>query len=220
MHRRSPERGFTLIELMVAIAVMAMLALMSWRGLEGMSRAQAQNRERGDAVLTLQTTLSQWSADLDAAIVIPQTQPMDWDGRVLRITRRGPDLAQPVVYVVAWTVRPGADGRLWWTRWQSAPFTSRIDWRQAWERASAWAQDGGTDVRGADVALVPLQGWQLGYFRDNSWGPASNAESLGSESPLPDGVRLVLDLPPGPALTGVVTRDWVRPAANVSKAAS
>ncbi|RZI87369.1 MAG: prepilin-type N-terminal cleavage/methylation domain-containing protein, partial [Variovorax sp.] len=115
MRRRSPERGFTLIELMVAIAVMAMLALMSWRGLEGMSRAQAQNRDRSDAVLTLQTTLSQWSADLDAATVIPQTQPMDWDGRVLRITRRGPDLAQPVVYVVAWTVRPGADGRLWWT---------------------------------------------------------------------------------------------------------
>ncbi|RYF48347.1 MAG: prepilin-type N-terminal cleavage/methylation domain-containing protein, partial [Cytophagaceae bacterium] len=189
MRRRTTARGFTLIELMVAIAVMAMLALMSWRGLEGMSRAQAQNRERGDAVLTLQTALSQWGADLDAAIAIPQTVPIDWDGRVLRITRRGPDLAQPVVHVVAWTVRPGADGRLWWMRWQSAAFTSRADWRRSWERASTWAQDGGSDVRGADVALMPVQGWQPGYFRDNSWGPAVNAESLGAETPLPDGVR-------------------------------
>lgn len=218
MRRTSFARGFTLIELMVAISVMALLALISWRGLDGMSRAQAQNRERGDAVLTLQTTLSQWTADLDAAIAIPQTRPIDWDGRVLRITRRGPDLTQPVVHVVAWTLRPGPDGRLWWMRWQSAAFISRSDWLQAWERASSWAQDGGSDARGADVALVPLQTWQLAYFRDNVWAPASSAESLGTDTPLPDGVRLVLELPPGPALAGVLTRDWVRPAANVAKA--
>ena len=57
-------RGFTLIELLVAISVMSLLALISWRGLDSMSRAQAMNRERGDGVLTLQTTLSQWGADL------------------------------------------------------------------------------------------------------------------------------------------------------------
>lgn len=223
MHRRAPSRGFTLIELMVAIAVMALLALMSWRGLDGMSRAQTQNRERGDAVLTLQTTLSQWGADLDAAIAIPQTQPIDWDGRVLRITRRGSELTQPMVYVVAWTTRTGPDGQLWWTRWQSAAFTSRADWRQAWERASVWAQDGGngaSDATGAAVTLVPLQSWQLAYFRNDVWTAAGSAESLGTTTPMPDGVRLVLDLAPGPALAGVLTRDWVRPAANVSKAAS
>ena len=33
------SRGFTLIELLVAIAVMALMAILSWRGLDGMSRA-------------------------------------------------------------------------------------------------------------------------------------------------------------------------------------
>ena len=33
-------RGFTLIELMVAIAAMALLALMSWRGLDAHGRAR------------------------------------------------------------------------------------------------------------------------------------------------------------------------------------
>ena len=47
---RRSSAGFTLIELMVAIAVMALLAIMSWRGLDGMSRAHEQNRARGDAV--------------------------------------------------------------------------------------------------------------------------------------------------------------------------
>ena len=47
-------RGFTLIELMVALFAMALLAVMSWRGLDGMSRAQAQTEARSSEVLTLQ----------------------------------------------------------------------------------------------------------------------------------------------------------------------
>ena len=46
--RMSRIRGFTLIELLVAIAAMALLALMSWRGLDGMTRAQSMNRDRGE----------------------------------------------------------------------------------------------------------------------------------------------------------------------------
>ena len=42
------SQGFTLIELLVAITVMAVLALVSWGGLESMARAQALNRERGE----------------------------------------------------------------------------------------------------------------------------------------------------------------------------
>ena len=38
-----------------------------------------------------------------------------------------------------------------------------------------------------------------------------------TNTPLPDGVRLVLSLPPGPALAGLLTRDWVRPTASVAK---
>ncbi len=212
------SRGFTLIELLVAITVMGVLALMSWRGLEGMARAQAQNRERGDAVLTLQTSLSQWSADLDAMAELAQTRSLDWDGRVLRLTRRSTDSALPVVYVVAWTVRADAAGSTRWWRWQSPGIATRAEWQQAWDRAAAWAQDGGSgDVRGADVGLMPLEAWQLFYFRNDSWSPAVSAEALGANAALPNGVRLVLSLPPGPALAGLLTRDWVRPAATVPK---
>jgi general secretion pathway protein J len=212
------SRGFTLIELMVAIAAMALLALMSWRGLEGMTRAQAQNRERGDAVLTLQTSLSQWSADLDATVALAQIRAMDWDGRVLRLTRRSTDNAVPVVYVVAWTLGADAVAGARWRRWQSPGISTRGEWQQAWDRAAAWAQDGSSnEARGADVGLMPLEAWQLYYFRNNSWSPAVGADALGANTPLPDGVRLVLSLPPGPALSGLLTRDWVRPAATVPK---
>src|SRR5262249_32651171 len=140
-HRRGAllmrsSRGFTLIELLVAIAVMALLALMSWRGLDAMARAQAQNRERGDAILTLQATLAQWNADLDATVALNQIRAMDWDGRVLRLTRRSTDSATPLIYVVAWTARSDANG-MRWRRWQSPGFTTRPEWQQAWDRAAA-----------------------------------------------------------------------------------
>jgi general secretion pathway protein J len=105
MHRtaRQPSRGFTLIELMVSIFIMSMLALMSWRGIDGMARAQDISRERADAVATLQTALSQWQSDLD------HMQParnggssIDFDGRIVRIVR---DYGSTELRVVAWGKR-------------------------------------------------------------------------------------------------------------------
>lgn len=209
--RLRTRRGFTLIELMVAIAAMALLALMSWRGLDGMTRAQTVTQTRGDAVLTLQTTLSQWATDLDATIDLAQLQPVDWNGSVLRITRRSGDPTRPAVVVVAWTLRTDAATGAQWRRWQSPEVTTRADWQQAWERAATWAQDGSTVASGAELMLMPLESWQLLYFRNGVWTAAVNADGMANA--IPDGVRLVLNLPPGNGLTGVLTRDWVRPTA-------
>ena len=213
--RRRHLLGFTLIELMVAIAAMALLAMMSWRGLDGMTRAQTVTQARGDAVLTLQTTLSQWATDLDATIVLTQLQPIDWSGSALRITRRGGDSTRPTVVVVAWALRTDAATGTQWRRWQSPEVTTRADWQQAWERAATWAQDGGSVAGGAELTLMPLESWQLSYFRNGAWTAAVSAEGMANA--IPDGIRLVLNLPPGNGLTGVLTRDWVRPTAAVPK---
>ena len=49
--------GFTLIELMIAIAVMAILALLSWRSLDNMAQTQIQTQNNTDSVLALQAGL-------------------------------------------------------------------------------------------------------------------------------------------------------------------
>ena len=67
--KKSDQRGFTLVELMVAIVVMALLALLSWRGLDGMTRVQSQTQTHTDSVLALQAGLAQWQTDLDALTV-------------------------------------------------------------------------------------------------------------------------------------------------------
>ena len=218
-------RGFTLIELLVALAAMAVMAGLSWRGLDGMTRAQAQIQQRADAVLTLQAGLTQWSADLDALVQLPRTPTLDWDGRGLRIVRRSTVRPGDGLLVVAWS-RRNVNGTDQWLRWQSPPQLSRGALQTAWERAAQWAQNPGDAEKRDEVRITPLAQWQIFYFRGNSWtNPLSSDNASAPAAPirgapqavdtdlaLPDGVRLVLTLPAGEAINGVLTRDWVRPA--------
>ncbi len=210
--------GFTLIELLVAIAVLALLAVMSWRGIDGMTRAQSQLRERADAVLTLQASLAQWNSDLDNTVAMAPTRAIDWNGRALRLTRRSSAADSPAVLVVAWALRGDATGGTRWERWQSVPLATRGDWQQAWQQAGSWAQEGNNSTQGGSaVALMPVASWQVLYFRSDAWGPAVSAEALGTNVALPDGVRLLLELPPGAGLSGSISLDWVRPNATYAK---
>ena len=224
-------RGFTLVELLVALFAMALLAVMSWRGLDGMTRAQAATSARADEVLTLQVGLAQWSADLDAVVQMPGASALDWNGRVLRMTRRDTTSPMSGVLVAAWTLRSGQ-----WLRWQSPPLTTRGQLDQAWLQADQWSQTPGDAERRLEVAVTPLQEWKIFYFRSDAWtnpqssDAASPAVSLAGLTPeaaasvaaqttpvIPEGVRLVLALPPGGALSGEITRDWARPTLGGGK---
>jgi general secretion pathway protein J len=219
VHSKRSNRGFTLIELLVAISVMALLAVMSWRGLDGMARAQAQTSQRADEVLNLQAGLGQWKVDLDSLTQTPQITSLAWDGRVLRLTRRATTGSDGLV-VVAWARRGEADGQ--WLRWQSPPVRTLGGWTDAWNRATVWSQTASAEDRAREVLITPLANWQIFYFRDNAWSNSlssagtSNTGLPGSPQAgapvvVPDGIRLVLELPPGQPLNGRVTMDWVRP---------
>ncbi len=229
-------RGFTLIELLVALSVMALLALMSWRGIDGMVGAQTQVRERMDGVATLQTGLAQWSADLDALMETGDVPGVEFDGRVLRLTRR--DLSRPdgALMVVGWArlnVASQHGGKGSWVRWQSPPVRSRGDLQKSWTQAQQWAQSAGGALRPGEVAVVGLDQWQLFFFREGAWsnplssagtpsaantvGPAASPVANPAIAPVPDGIRLVLNLSAGQPLGGALSKDWVRPALGGGK---
>lgn len=216
--------GFTLIELLVAIALMALMAAMSWRGLDGMVRAQTQMRQHADEVLTLQAGLAQWGADLDALAQQPNTPNLDWDGRALRLLRSNNASPHEGLRVVAWTRRQGTGGGQW-LRWQSPPLRTRGELQLAWQTAALWAQNPSDEDRKREVAIVPLTDWQIFYYRSNAWsnplsseGTPADAKAAPTTAPVvPDGVRLVLTLPPGQALSGVLTRDWISPTLSSAK---
>lgn len=206
---------------------MSLLALMSWQGLDGMARTHSATQARADELLALQAGLGQWRADLDASTTLPGRPAIDWDGRVLRLTRRSPGSADEGLRVVAWAQRSvtgtgeGAPSGPHWLRWQSPPLRTRGELDQAWQRASLWGHNPGADDLTLEVAVVPLDDWQVQYFRGDSWthplSAAGAATGAPQGTPMPDGVRVVLTLPAQNALAGQITSDWVRPTFNTPR---
>ena len=259
------QRGFTLIELLVALVLMAVMAALSWRGFDAMQRNQTSLARHSQEVLSLQNGLAQWTADLEAIETQPGQSSMDWDGRALRLLRRGSQSAGEGLYVVAWAQGQRAQGSVW-LRWSSPPLTNRAQMLAAWSQAALWAQNPGDAERLREVVIAPMTGWQIVYFRGGAWsnplssadqvstspappaapataasgvvaevpkqegaadagkgllgalvsavpgaaGQAANAPAQTKTEALPDGVRLVLTLPDGGAISGTLTRDWSR----------
>lgn len=193
----NPQRraGFTLVEVLVALFVMAILAVLSWRGVDTLLRSRDATRDAIDRTMRLNTVLSQWERDLaalqDDGGVLPRQ--LAFDGRTLRLVRR----VDEGVRLVAWSLNGST-----WQRWVSAPTTRVGELQQAWLR-SLQLQGGEPDQL---KLLEGVTSWQLYYYRGNAWtnaqstgdiaapppDPAPSAPAAAPREALPAGVRLVL----------------------------
>ena len=204
------NRGFTLVEVLVALLVMAVMAGMAWQGVDGIVRTRNATQARLEQALRLNTVIAQWDQDL-AAIqttgVVPKA--LMFDGASLRLTRRTPTGLQ----VVAWSLRGEGEQRAW-VRWAGPSVTTARELQESWLH-SLQLQD---NEPGALRTLTGLSGWQVYFYQrdDNGW---SNAQSSGDVAPpgnpgsgvpprpLPKGVRVVLSFAPGTGVNGDLRRD-------------
>ena len=58
-------RGFTLIELLVAISILAMVAVLGWRGLDGIVRARVALTEQMETTRGMQLAFAQMQSDCE-----------------------------------------------------------------------------------------------------------------------------------------------------------
>jgi general secretion pathway protein J len=204
--RRRRLAGFTLVEVLVALVIMAILAAMAFRGIDALVHSKDAAQAATDRTLKLNTGMSQFDYDVSQIVdskVLPQQ--IMWDGATLRIARRTPDGIQ----LVLWTLQ---DRR--WQRWASGSFTHMAELTDAWMRSQQW------DAISANAITVldNVDGFQIIVCnpgsvstRGCSWNNAQSTAGLGTAPPAgtsapaaaqSDGIRVTLKLG-----QGEITRD-------------
>lgn len=204
--RAGSQAGFTLVEVLVALVLMAVLAGMAWQGLDGIARARTTSHEHVAQTLRLNTVLAQWEQDLQSVFDTPLAPALAFDGATLRLVRRHPNGLQ----VVAWSIR---DRR--WLRWTSPIVTQPSALQASWLASQQLLGNEATQLRMQDGVAR----WQVYFYRGNAWSNAQSSADVAAPAPapaasapvavrtqLPTGVRVVLEFEGG-GLAGSLTRD-------------
>lgn len=213
-----PSRGFTLIEVLVALVILSVMAAMAWKGLDGITRAREIADGALKRTLRMQSVMQQWSADLNAVVDTGVVQALQFDGAALRLTRQTTGGMQ----VVVWALRSGR-----WVRWAGPAVTNVGLLQDQWLRSFNFQ---GREP-GSLAALKGVEQWQVYFYRGGAWSnaqssagaanvgaaPPAGAASAGASGavlarvmniePLPKGVRCVLTLGEGSGYAGAIVKD-------------
>lgn len=204
LHRRArAAAGFTLVEVLVALVVMATMAAMAWRGIDALARSREIAQAHLAQTARLQTVMAQWEVDLRALQDSHSpVQPLAFDGGNLVLTRQ----ATGGLQVVVWSLR---EGSLW--RWESPAVRLAEDLADQRQRGLQQLAQRNPALRAFDG----VAGWQFYCYWGNAW---SNCQSTGSAatgnagpvkttSTTPAGLRIAMQFADGSGLGGTLTRE-------------
>jgi general secretion pathway protein J len=176
--------------------LMALLAVVSWRGVASMAEAKQTADARVEETLRMGTVMAQWEQDLQQLHDTSLVPALAFDGASVRMVRRQPAGLQLVV----WALRETR-----WMRWASPVVNSAQGLQEQW---LASQQLLGNEP-GQLTLYEGLVGWQVYFYRNNAWtnaqssgdlvnapnpGTAASAPVVVTRTRLPDGVRLLLTL--------------------------
>ena len=203
--KKQAARGFTLVEVLVALVVMAIMAGMAWRGIDALVKSREIAQARLAQTARLQTVLAQWEVDLRALQDSHSAvQPLAFDGGNLVLTRQAPAGLQ----VVVWSLR---EGSLW--RWESPALRTVQDLETERQHGLQQLAERNPALRAFDG----VSGWQFYCFWGNAW---SNCQSTGgtvqanagpvktqASGQTPAGLRIAMQFAEGSGLAGTLTRE-------------
>ena len=206
---RHRSAGFTLVEVMVALLIMAILAALAFRGIDALARAKDAALSSTDRTLKMNTGMSQFEYDMSQVVdskVLPR--PIMFDGATLRVARRSPAGIQ----LVLWTLQ---DHR--WQRWASPAYIHMTDLTDAWMRSQQWDAISGSavtvlenvddfQVYVCNPATIATSGCSWNNVQSTQGAaaaalPPASAVSGVAATPVtttqPNGIRILLKVPEG-----------------------
>jgi general secretion pathway protein J len=204
-------RGFTLIEVLVALMILSVLAATCWKGVDAITSARSVAEAHLQHTLRLQAVMTQVEADLGQAMNLAVVEPLIVDSSHVRLTRRGAGGVQ----VVVWFLK---EGRLY--RWAS-PVTTLVGDLQKYSLSSFQLEG---KEPGSLTALEGVSSMEVFCYAGGTVancqstrvaGGAGNAQGAGGgptptsnqTQPLPEAVRFSLTMAEGSGFQGKVTRE-------------
>jgi len=168
------DAGFTLIELLVALCILAMVAVLGYRGLDGIVRARVALSADMDQLQGMHLTFAQLQNDcsrIATSAELPGRPTMAvGEGRITILRDASVDTGPPQFEVVAYTFANSA-----LTRFESKSTRNLTELDALWQAAIA----GGTETKGialqADVELAGARVWQNGDWMKSTAAPQTQA---------------------------------------------
>jgi len=196
---RQRPAGFTLVELLVAIAILAMVAVLGWRGLDGIVRARVALTADMETTRGMQLAFAQMENDCEHAAgndIMAGRPALLWDTDRLVLVRKvfvenEPSRLQVVSYRVV-------EGKL--VRRESPGTRDLIQIEQLWQAitSDAAAENSPSVVLQVGVLGMQVQGWQNNAWRNEPTAVGGGApdpaltESPAKNAQDPTGVQVAL----------------------------
>lgn len=168
------KRGFTLVELLVAISILAIVAVLGWRGLDGIIRARVALTNQMESTRGMQLAFAQMQSDCEhiAGRDVLDRRPYLLTGTdrftMVRevFTENQPSRLQVVAYRVI-------NGSL--VRRETAAVRDLAQLDGMWQAAIS-----DTDTSGAVALQAGVTGMQVQTWENRAWRQSTSAATTGS----------------------------------------